>query len=112
MVFKQQENEAFQSAKFAWLDNDQFVTTSWNKTDIKLLKLWDVRKVKEDLSSEGEVSTTQIDASKTVTTPFVDKESKLLYLIGKGEASIHVYDFNELNNFLKDINFSSAEPSY
>ena len=111
MVFKQQINEAFQSAKFAWLDNEQFVTTSWNKTGAKLLKLWDVRKVKEDLSSEGEVSTTQIDTSKTVTTPFVDKESKLLYLVGKGEASIHVYDFNEGNTFRKGINFSSAEPS-
>ena len=31
MVFKQQENEAFQSAKFARLDNDQFVNTSWKK---------------------------------------------------------------------------------
>ena len=111
MVFKQQVNEAFQSAKFAWLDNEQFVTTSWNKTGTKLLKLWDVRKVKEDLSNEGEVSPTQIDASKTVTTPFVDKESKLLYLVGKGKASIHVYDFNEGNSFRKGINFSFAEPS-
>ena len=70
-----------------------------------------MRKVKEDLSNEGEVSTTQIDASKTVITPFVDKESKLLYLVGKGEASIHVYDFNEGNTFRKGINFSFAEPS-
>ena len=110
MILKQQINEAFQSAKFAWLDNDQFVTTSWNKTGAKLLKLWDVRKVKEDLSSEGEVSSLQIDTSKTVTTPFVDRESKLLYLVGKGEGSIHVYDYNE-GNFRKGINFSSAEPS-
>ena len=110
MVLKQQINEAFQSAKFAWLDNEQFVTTSWNKTGAKLLKLWDVRKVKEDLSSEGEVSSLQIDTSKTVTTPFVDRESKLLYLVGKGEGSIHVYDYNE-GTFRKGINFASAEPS-
>ena len=48
-----------------------------------MLKLWDVRKVKEDLTCEGEVTSVQIDTSKTVTTPFVDRDSKLLYLISK-----------------------------
>ena len=110
MILKHQINEAFQSAKFAFLDNEQFVTTSWTKSGAKMLKLWDVRKVKEDLSSEGEVSSLQIDTSKTVTTPFVDRDSKLLYLIGKGEAGIHVYDYND-GTFRKGINFSSAEPS-
>ena len=33
----------------------------------------------EDLTSEGELTSLQIDNSKTVTTPFVDRESKLLY---------------------------------
>ena len=79
LLLKHQINEAFQAAKFAWLDNDTFVTSSWNKTGAKILKLWDVRKVKEDLSSEGEVTSIQIDTSKTVTTPYVDRESKLVY---------------------------------
>ena len=110
MVLKQQINEAFQSAKFAWTDNDTFVTSSWTKTGAKILKLWDVRKVKEDLSSEGEVASVQIDTSKTVTTPFVDKESKLVYCIGKGEASTHIFDYND-GTFKKGISFASAEPS-
>ena len=110
MVLKQQVNEAFQSAKFTWTDNDTFVTSSWNKTGAKILKLWDVRKVKEDLSSEGEVFSIQIDTSKTVTTPFADKESKLIYCVGKGEASTHVFDYNE-GKFVKGISFASSEPS-
>jgi len=110
MVFKQQINEAFQSAKFAWVDNDLFATTSWNKTGAKLLKLWDIRKVKEDLTCDSDVTQVQIDTSKTVTTPFVDKDSKLLYCVGKGEAGIHVFDYSE-GTFKKGINFSSAEPS-
>ena len=77
MILKQQINEAFQSAKFAWTDNQSICTTSWTKTGAKMLKLWDIRKVKEDLTSEGEVTGVQIDTSKTVTTPFVDRESKL-----------------------------------
>ena len=110
MVLKQQINEAFQSAKFAFLDNETFVTTSWTKSGAKMLKLWDVRKVKEDLTSEGEVSSLQIDTSKTVTTPFVDRESKLLYCIGKGEAGIHVFDYND-GTFRKGINYSTSEPA-
>jgi coronin-1B/1C/6 len=110
MILKHQINEAFQSAKFAWINNEQFVTTSWNKAGAKMLRLWDVRKVKEDLSSEGEVTGVQIDNSKTVTTPFVDRESKLLYAIGKGEAGIHIYDYDD-GTFRKGINFSSTEPS-
>ena len=110
MVIKQQINEAFQSAKLAWVDSNLYATTSWNKAGAKLLKLWDVRKVKEDLTNEGELTSVQIDNSKTVTTPFVDRESKLLYCIGKGEAGIHVFDYSD-GTFRKGINFSSAEPS-
>jgi hypothetical protein len=110
MILKHQINEAFQSAKFAWVDNETFATTSWNKTGAKMLRLWDIRKVKEDLSSEGEVTGVQIDTSKTVSTPFIDRDSKLLYSVGKGEASIHVYDYSD-GTFRKGINFSSCEPS-
>jgi hypothetical protein len=69
-----------------------------------------VRKVKGDLSSEGAVAEVKIDSSTTVTTPFVDKESKLIYSIGKGEAGIHTYDYSE-GKFKKGIDFSSKEPS-
>ena len=110
LIFKQQVNEAFQAAKFAWLDNETFVTIGWNKSGAKLLKLWDVRKVKEDLSSEGEVTSLQIDTSKTVTTPFVDRESKLLYTVGKGEASTHTYDYSE-GTLKKGLVAKSNEPS-
>ena len=110
MVLKHQINEAFQSAKFAWIDNDRFVTTGWNKGGAKQLKLWDVRKVKEDLSSEGEVTGVQIDTAKTVTMPFVDRESSLLYTVGKGEGSTHIFDYSE-GTFKKGIHYSSKEPS-
>ena len=110
MILKHQINEGFQSSKFAWVDNDCFATTGWTKGGAKQLKLWDVRKVKEDLTSEGEVTVLQIDTAKTVTMPYVDRESKLLYTIGKGEGSIHVYDYSE-GTFKKGIDYSGSEPS-
>ena len=110
MILSHHINDIFQAAKFDWLDNNTFATTSWTKAGAKTLKLWDVRKVKADLTSEGEVNHIQIDNSKTVTTPFADRDSKLLYCIGKGEATTHVYDYSE-GKFKKGLDASSSEPS-
>ena len=110
MIMNQIINEQFQAAKFGWLDNEQFVTTSWTKNKEKKIRLWDIRKVKDDLSSEGEVTSIKIDSSTTVTTPFVDKESKLIYAIAKGESMIRTYDYSS-GTFIKGIDFSGAEPS-
>ena len=110
MIMNHGINEAFQAAKFAWTSDEQFVTTSWTKNKAKMMRLWDIRKVKDDLSSEGEVTSVKIDSSTTVTTPFVDKESKLIYTIAKGEAIIRTYDYSQ-GTFYKGIDFSSAEPS-
>ena len=52
MILKNQINELFKSSTFAWVDVETFVAISWNKTGIKMLRLRDIRKVKEDLSSE------------------------------------------------------------
>ena len=69
-----------------------------------------MRKVKDDCSSEGEVTMLQIDTSKTVTTPFVDRESKLLFTFGKGEARTDTFDWSE-GVFKKGLSAKSAEPS-
>ena len=37
VIMKHQINEGFPLAKFGWIDNDTFVTTSWNKAGMKLL---------------------------------------------------------------------------
>ena len=103
-------NEAFQASKFAWLDNEQFVTLGWNKTKAKMMRLFDIRKVKEDLTAESEVTSIKIDSSNTVTTPYVDRESKLVYAIAKGEAMVRTFDYST-GTFIKGIDFSKGEPS-
>ena len=110
MIMNHIINEQFQAAKFAWTDNETFVTSSWTKTKAKMLKLWDIRQIKDDLSSEGEVTSVKIDTNTTVTTPFVDKESKLIYAIAKGESMIRTYDYSQ-STFVKGIDFTGAEPS-
>ena len=56
VILKNKINELFKSTKFAWVYDETFVTTSWKKTGSKMLGLWDIRKVKEVLSSQGEVT--------------------------------------------------------
>ena len=109
MIMKSIINTSFQPSKFSWIDNNQFVTTSWDKNRMKMMKLWDIRKVNADLSSEGEITGTKIDTSKTISTPFIDKESKLIFIITKGENVIITYDYSQ-GTFLKGINFHCTEP--
>ena len=68
------------------------------------------QKVNEDLTSKGEVNSVQIDTSKSVTTPYVDRESKLLFTVGKGEASTHTYDYID-GTLRKGLIAKSTEPS-
>ena len=87
--------ESPKSPKFTWVSDTNFVTTGFSKDNVKELKLWDIRKVKEDLKSEGPVQKLVIDNLTTVATPFYDHESKLLFTSGKGELTIHCYELND-----------------
>ena len=110
MIMNHIINAGFQSSKFSWVDNNQFVTTSWDKNRMKMMKLWDIRKVKNDLSSEGEITGIKLGTSTTISTPFIDKESKLIFIIAKGETLIRTYDYSQ-GTFLKGIDFCCSEPN-
>ena len=45
-----------------------------------------------------------------MVTPYFDRESKLLYSIGKGEANVNVYDFNEQKP-KRCLNFPTHNPA-
>ena len=102
--------ESPRSPKFTWVGENTFVTTGFSKDNVKELKLWDVRKVKEDLKSEGPVQKVVIDNLLTVTTPFYDHESKLLFTSGKGELSIHCYDLND-SIIYQNADYKSKTPA-
>lgn len=94
-VLASQIYESPKSPKFTWVGENTLITTGFSKQNVKELKLWDIRKVKEDLQSEGPVQKLAIDNLTTIATPFYDHESKLLFTSGKGELSIHCYDLND-----------------
>ena len=109
-VLDSQIYESPRSPKFTWISENNFVSTGFNKSNVKELKLWDIRKVTPELKSEGPVQKLVIDNLLTITTPFYDHESKLLYTSGKGELSIHLYDFND-STIHQNMDYKSATPA-
>ena len=109
-VLDTQIYESPRSPKFTWVGDNEFVTTGFSKSNVKELKLWDIRKVTPELKSEGPVQKLVIDNLLTITTPFYDHESKLLFTSGKGELSIHVYDFND-STINQNMDYKSQTPA-
>ena len=62
--------------------------------------LWDIRKL------DKEVDSTIIDTSANICTPFVDRELKLIYTVGKEESKIRIFDYSE-QKFKKLPTFNS-----
>ena len=108
---KQKINEGYASSKLSWIDNFLLVTTGFdNKKGGTMLKLWDIRKQKDSSLNEGEIASIEINKTKTRTfTPFINKELKIIYIIGNDQSNINLYNYNE-NKFskIKDYNISEA----
>ena len=94
IIFNYQINEIYKPTKFVWVDNNLLATTSWNMKGEKLLKLLDIRKINDDYSSLGEINSIIVDNSPNISIPFINREQKLLYSIGKDENYIKIYDYN------------------
>jgi WD40 repeat protein len=89
-VIKQNINERYHPPKLAWIDNNLFVSTVRDK-NMKLLKLWDIRKYKDFSLNESEISSIEINQLKPgIFTPFINKELKIIYIIGKDKKNINL----------------------
>ena len=68
---------------------NKFVTTGANKQARRELKFWDERALKKP------IETVVVDAGGGVLMPHFDKATKLLYLSGKGDGNIRIYELVE-----------------
>ena len=109
-IFETQITESPRSSKFTWVGENTLVTIGFSKSNSKELKLWDIRKVNPQNKSEGPVQKLIIDNLTTVTTPFYDHESKILYTSGKGELSVHTFDFND-SIIYPGLDFKAKSPA-
>ena len=97
MILRQNINDGIVPPKFGWIDNNLFVTTSYdNKKGKNMLKLWDIRNQNNNLLNEGEITSIKIDGSKSdILTPLINKELKIISVIVKGKTSNNAYIYNE-----------------
>ena len=112
MILEQKVNEGYPPPKFAWIDNNLIATTgSDSKKNATMLKLQDIRKQKDPSINEGEIASIQINKSKYVfSTPFINKELKIIYIIEQDKSNINLYNYNE-NKFTKIKDYDIREAS-
>ena len=92
------------SQKFAWTGNDTFAYVGISKKNEREFKHFDIRKI-----DNNEICRVKIDEQISAISPYFDLQSKLLYVVGKGEANVNVYDFNEPIPS-RCLNYSSDHP--
>ena len=97
------------NAKFVWSGENTFAYVGINKANEREFKNFDIRNIGENKDNK-ELFQVKIDEQVNVITPYFDRESKLLYSIGKGEANVNVYDFNEPIP-KRCLNFQSNNPA-
>ena len=106
-VIKQNINERYNPPKLAWIDNNLLVATVSDK-GAQMIKLWDIRKYKDSSLNEGEISSIKINESKSyIFIPYINRELKIIYIIGKENKNINLLNYNE--NILTKIKEYNVE---
>lgn len=75
--------------KMIWVGENNFASIGFSNTNSRELKYWDIR-----MEKDTPVEIVKIDDNSATMKPFYDHESKLLYVTGKSEVTIHTFDFN------------------
>ena len=93
ILYEKQINESSnRHSTFVWNDDYLFSTISWTKdSNYRMLYLWDIRNLNKEINS------IVIDSSINTCNLFVNRELKLIYIVGKEEKKIYVYNYNDNN---------------
>ena len=110
IIVKVKGHDSPKTMKMTWIDENKIISTGFNKSNTREMKLWDIRKVKEDLTIESCLQTHTIDHQSGIPTPYFDKDIKMLYIFGRGEGNTHYYDLGD--GSIKPCNdYLSNEPT-
>jgi len=104
VVFSHQVSDG-RNPKFVWTGNDTFAYVGFCKKNEREFKHFDIRKLENN-----ELCRVKIDEQVSLITPYFDHESRLLYTVGKGEANVNVFDFNETVPY-RCLNYSTGNPA-
>lgn len=92
-ILKRKINESFQTSKFVWLDNEKFITTGYDKNKNQQIKLWDINNIQKDIFTK--VKNIKEDEFRNEIIPFIDRESKILFITEKNKRYMDIYDYSD-----------------
>jgi len=90
LVDKTLAHEGAKGFKAVWLGNkDRILTVGYSKTSERQMTLWDTRNLSTSLN------TISIDVGAGMITPFYDPDINVVYLAGKGDGNIKMYEIED-----------------
>lgn len=93
--------ECNKDSRVVWLgDTDYILGSGFNKARSRIVCLWDVRKTSSLLDEQ------ESNVGSGVMIPFHDIDTNLLILAGKGDQSVHLYEFR---NDIVTLQYYSTE---
>jgi WD40 repeat protein len=107
VTMKTTTHEGNKPQKHKFLNDDFILSVGFSRSNERAIKLFDLRNISEP------VQNLVIDNSSGVITPFYDSDLGLVYLVGKGEPVIKVYDFsNEKIKYATEYRSSQSLRSF
>ena len=110
IIVKTKGHESPKTMKMTWIGEYNFISTGFDKGNTREMKLWDIRKVDNNLAIENPAQTVVIDHQSSIPTPYFDYDLKLLFVFGRGEGNMHYYDIND-GTIKPCSDYMSSEPT-
>ena len=101
-------HEGTKSVKIVFCgESGKMLTTGASKTSSREVKVWDIKNLSKPLNTET------IDTASGALIPLYDVDTSVLYLCGKGDGQIRVYEFEDKSPYLHKLNdgYRSTQPT-
>jgi len=104
-------HDGSKSTKIQWLNNDgasgKLLTTGASKQSMREMKVWDLKMISKPLHVEN------VDTASGALMPLFDRDTGVIYLCGKGDGQIRLYEYDEAKQpllFKLNDGFRSTTP--
>jgi coronin-1B/1C/6 len=87
-------------------ESGKLLTTGASKQSGREMKVWDLKNLSQPLTTEA------VDTASGALMPLYDQDTQVLYLCGKGDGIIRLYEFEDKGPFLHKLSdgFQSTTP--
>ena len=102
-----QAHDGSKSVKLVYVnDSDKMFTFGANKTSSREIKVWDLKNLDKPLHTES------VDTAAGAMIPLWDSDTNVLYLCGKGDGVVRLYEYEDKAPFIFKLNdgFRSNTP--